>query len=179
MYKDPFKGLKSRIALHGVTEISSKSGVSRSRLYDFIQGHRDLTTKNLGKIMETLNLKITNSVQLETVQSAAHKTERDGKWEIHFFNFVDDFRKSKDLSLIQDRPVLTNPRLKNLLASIVESLCLESEVAAPHWVKGIEPLKEPWFVSGIENLKASAIQESPVPFLKRNIFVLENFLERV
>jgi hypothetical protein len=40
-------------------------------------------------------------------------------------------------------------------------------------------LEEPWFVTGIENLKAMAIVESPVFFRRRLIFVLENFLSRV
>jgi hypothetical protein len=42
----------------------------------------------------------------------------------------------------------------------------------------VEALDSPWFVAGIENLKASALVESPVRFRKRNIFVLANFLER-
>ncbi|NCO37375.1 MAG: hypothetical protein COZ06_23865 [Armatimonadetes bacterium CG_4_10_14_3_um_filter_66_18] len=42
----------------------------------------------------------------------------------------------------------------------------------------LPPLPEPWFVSGIENLKATALVESPTHFRKRRIFVLGNFLER-
>lgn len=36
-------------------------------------------------------------------------------------------------------------------------------------------LKDPWFVTGIENLKAIAIVESPVFFRRRKIFTLQNF----
>jgi hypothetical protein len=43
-------------------------------------------------------------------------------------------------------------------------------VPAPH---------DPWFVSGMESLKAIALVESPLPFRLRKIFVLENFLSRV
>jgi hypothetical protein len=39
-------------------------------------------------------------------------------------------------------------------------------------------LSEPWFVSGMENLKASALLESPLPFRRNNVFVLGNFLSR-
>jgi hypothetical protein len=39
-------------------------------------------------------------------------------------------------------------------------------------------LPDPWFVAGIENLKASALVESPVQFRRNNIFVLGNFLSR-
>ena len=34
-------------------------------------------------------------------------------------------------------------------------------------------------VPGYENLKASALVESPVPFRSRNVFVFANFLDRV
>lgn len=39
-------------------------------------------------------------------------------------------------------------------------------------------LPEPWFVAGVENLKATALVESPLPFRRNNIFVLGNFLSR-
>lgn len=37
----------------------------------------------------------------------------------------------------------------------------------------------PWFVSGMENLKAIASAESPLSFRWRKIFVMEIFLSRV
>ena len=40
------------------------------------------------------------------------------------------------------------------------------------------PAKPPWFVSGMENLKAIALAESPLRFRIRKIFVLSNFLSR-
>jgi hypothetical protein len=49
----------------------------------------------------------------------------------------------------------------------------------PQWTWDIPSCKEPWFVSGVENLKAIALAESPVFFRRRKIFVLENFLQRV
>ena len=47
------------------------------------------------------------------------------------------------------------------------------------WTGSVGPLDRPWFVSGYESVKASALIESPVPFRSRNVFVLANFLERV
>ena len=43
---------------------------------------------------------------------------------------------------------------------------------------GVGALATPWFVAGVENLKALALVESPTHFRKRNIFVLGNFLSR-
>ena len=49
----------------------------------------------------------------------------------------------------------------------------------PPWTGGVGPLERPWFVSGYENLKASALVESPARFRSRNVFVLAGFLDRV
>jgi hypothetical protein len=43
----------------------------------------------------------------------------------------------------------------------------------------IPAYKDPWFVSGMENLKAITLVESPLHFRRRKIFVLGNFLSRV
>ncbi len=100
-------------------------------------------------------------------------------WEIPFFNFVDDFRRIKDLSMVVEPLEPGHPRFDALLSSTIEYLCDECRLETPDWVWETPSLKEPWFVSGIENLKALTIVESPVFFRRRNIFVLENFLSRV
>lgn len=100
-------------------------------------------------------------------------------WKTWLFNFVDAFRAHKDLSYVNVPPTQNlPPRMKALIASTVEVLCEELNVETPEWCSAVPSLKEPWFVSGVENLKAMAIQESPLHFKKRNIFVLENFLFR-
>jgi len=49
----------------------------------------------------------------------------------------------------------------------------------PPWVWEVPACKTPWFVSGLDTLRAIALVESPVSFRRRKIFVLENFLARV
>ena len=49
----------------------------------------------------------------------------------------------------------------------------------PEWVFETKPLKDPWFVSGLENMKTFAIVESPAFFKQMNVFVLDNFMARV
>lgn len=101
-------------------------------------------------------------------------------WRIPFFDFVDDFRYCRNVRTMMPRRIkLDNPRFDAMLASTVEYLCDELHLKTPEWIVDVPCLKEPWFVSGIENLKAMAIVESPVYFRRRLIFVLENFLERV
>jgi hypothetical protein len=40
-------------------------------------------------------------------------------------------------------------------------------------------VRDPWFMSGMENLKAISLIESLFPFRLRKLFALENFLVRV
>ncbi len=95
-------------------------------------------------------------------------------------DFVDDFRYYKDLSSIKD-PVSMgkDSELEALLSSVVEYLCDEIGATPPAWSSDIPACKEPYFVHGMENLKAISIVESPLRFRIRKIFVLENFLSRV
>ncbi|MDM8521626.1 hypothetical protein QUF64_16395 [Anaerolineales bacterium HSG6] len=99
-------------------------------------------------------------------------------WRIHLMNFVDDFRYYRAESALTKPFPLTNPQMDALLASTVEYLCHELELAAPQWVREIPASPEPWFVSGMESLKAITLVETPVWFRMRKVFVLANFLSR-
>jgi len=101
------------------------------------------------------------------------------QWLIPFMDFVDSFRKHHDVALIQEPFESNNERFDAILASMVEYLCDELRLEAPAWVWNVPACHDPWFVSGMENLKAITIVESPVYFRRRKIFVLENFLDRV
>jgi transcriptional regulator with XRE-family HTH domain len=102
-----------------------------------------------------------------------------GSWKTHLFDFVDAFRSTHDEALVQEGPVTElDVRLQALCASVTEALCCELSLPLPPWCAGIPPLTTPWFVAGIENLKAMALVESPAWFRARGIFVLDNFLSR-
>lgn len=121
------------------------------------------------------------SLTTDSVAEVSLLIHQDGfaSWPTHLFNFVDRFRASRDRELVERPPIEDlDERLKALIACTVEMLCSEMETASPAWCRGIAPLTMPWFVSGIENLKASALVESPAYFRSRNIFVLQNFLSR-
>ncbi|MBC7796054.1 MAG: hypothetical protein H7Z37_04180 [Pyrinomonadaceae bacterium] len=74
---------------------------------------------------------------------------------------------------------LTDERIDALLISATESLCDELKFETPQWFENVSACREPYFVSGLENLKAISIVQSPLRFRIRKIFVLENFLHRV
>jgi hypothetical protein len=100
-------------------------------------------------------------------------------WRIPLMDFVDDFRFSKDTALVARPFSLDDENTDAMLASTVEYLCDELHLETPDWIWSVPSCKQPWFVSGCDNLKAMAIAESPVFFRRRKIFVLENFLSRV
>ena len=112
---------------------------------------------------------------------AAERILADGfeSWKVHLFDFVDRFRADPAAVLVRTPPAAAlDARLAALLASTVDTLCHEQGRASPGWSRAVAALPHPWFVSETENLKASALLESPVRFRRRNVFVLFNFLSR-
>lgn len=99
-------------------------------------------------------------------------------WRIHLMNFVDDFRRQPDSQTVAEPCALSDERIAALVASIVEQLCDEAGVPSPAWTASVPACRRPFFVSGLENLKAIALAESPLRFRRRKIFVLANFLQR-
>ena len=100
-------------------------------------------------------------------------------WKIPLMDFVDDFRRHKDVAAIRKPFPLDDEQRDAVLASVIETLCDEMDLEIPAWLNDVPACKDPYFVAGIEDLKAIAIVESPVRFRIRKIFVLENFLTRV
>lgn len=87
--------------------------------------------------------------------------------------------KTKEPVAISEPIVLTGDRMDALLAATAETLCKELGLEPPAWLANVPPCQFPWFVAGLENLKAIALAESPLPFRWRKIFVTEGFLSRV
>lgn len=100
-------------------------------------------------------------------------------WPIPLMDFVDDFRYYRDPSVLVEPFERSDERLDAILAATAETLCREMNLPVPDWILEIPACRDPWFPSGLENLKAIALVESPLPFRIRKIFVLENFLSRV
>jgi hypothetical protein len=117
---------------------------------------------------------------LNTLKKTKEKIAAEAvHWRVWLMDFVDDFRYYKNAEMIAEPFELSDAKIDALLASTVEYLCDELEIPPPDWLNKIQPCDEPYFVSGIENLKATAIVQSPLRFKIRNVFVMENFLSRV
>ncbi len=115
-----------------------------------------------------------------TLREVREQINADPKhWRIYLMDFVDDFRYYKDPLALFNPFALAGDKWDALLASTAEALCDEMGIDVPEWLEGVPACVEPYFVSGMEDLKAIAIVESPLRFRIRKIFVLENFLSRV
>ena len=117
---------------------------------------------------------------MTTLREVREQIKGDPKnWRVHLMDFVDDFRYYKDPRMVAEPFELTDDRVDALLASTAEALCDELGIEPPGWLASVPACREPYFVGGLENLKAISIVESPLRFRIRKIFVLENFLSRV
>lgn len=99
---------------------------------------------------------------------------------VQFFDAVDETRRSKsfsELKRVYSRSRRTRERA--LIHATARALAVELKLDPPWWAVRPQALPQPYFVAGVENLKASALLESPVMFRQNNIFVLSNFLQRV
>lgn len=174
--------LKKSAREYGLLRLSRKTGLARSYLYKIIDGSTSPTIDSLEKLISELGYEIEFRRRpiTDSVEEVTKLVAEGGDWKIHYFNFVDAFRKSRRVELIREAPHKNlSPELLALIASITRELCLETRVSVPDWANRRYTLSKPWFVSGMESLKAFALVESPASFRSNNIFVLENFLSRV
>ena len=174
--------LKSRAKV-SERDLSRAAGVSRKTIRKVLSNDGRVSLENYNKVRRVLGVMPTDSGQLVTPSDSAVEVSAlvsaGGDWKLHFFNFVDAFRREKDFAMVAAPPVKTlELKLRALLASMVCVLCDEQGVSKPYWARQVYLLKDPWFVSGYESLKASALVESHPYFRRNNIFVLENFLSR-
>jgi hypothetical protein len=63
------------------------------------------------------------------------------------------------------------PYWQNYLAAMVEQAASQKDVAVPEWVRNVEELDRPHFVTPLRSLRLHLLRSSPVPFRRRNIFV--------
>ena len=171
-------------------ELARQAGVSFRALQMIEAGTSDARLSSVIKIASALGtpgrvvraeLARVIAEDPDSVVAVSRKIRAEGEvsWKLWLFEFVDTFRRRPVAELVAAPPGQdTSDRIRALLASTVETLCEERGLAAPWWCGGVGVLPTPWFVAGMENLKALALVESPVHFRKRNLFVLANFLSR-
>lgn len=172
----------------GVSErdLAENAGVSRGTVRSVLSSEGNVTAQSIEKVSKALGrrplLTLVSDGEISSddcIPVVSLLITENENWTIHLFNFVDAFRRMGDPRLVELPPVKGTPlKYRALLASTVAQLCLELGIVAPSWAEKFVFLPEPWFVSGVENLRAMALLESPIFFRRNNIFVLENFLCR-
>jgi len=178
--------------LRGLSQraLASRVGLSFKGLQLLEQPGHDPKLGTLQKVVRSLGLPSSGLIRVlegyltlhpDSVSAAALRIPEDGldPWRIHLFHFVDAFRASRDPELIRSAPPDSlDPRLRCLTASTVESLCQERAGPPPGWCLGIGPLPDPWFVAGVENLKAqesvNVLTEGRIP--AKTCFLIEELL---
>jgi hypothetical protein len=100
-------------------------------------------------------------------------------WKVALMDFVDDFRRNKDPKAVADSFCLGDEQKDAVLAGAIETLCVELGIEIPDWLGLVPACRQPYFVAGLEGLKALALVQSPAHFRVRKVFVLDNFLSRV
>jgi transcriptional regulator with XRE-family HTH domain len=186
-YLAPIKALRLR-AGYSEREVATQAGVARLSVRHVEQGQATLSLQTISSLAQSLGREVSllacdescaSEFSTACVSMKVH-LEKGDSWKIHFFNLVDEFRRQLNPELLILPPIQAlDEKAKALLASMCLELCAEAGMDAPSWAQKTYYLKDPYFPSRSEALKASAILESPLNFRKNNIFVLSNFMRRV
>lgn len=101
-----------------------------------------------------------------------------GDWKLAAGEIIRHIRHNVSFRGVELPPVGEFKRLA-LLAAIIMTLADELGISPPLWATSSFRLDEPWFLSGLESMRAIAIVESPPYFRRNGIFVTKEFLMRV
>ena len=100
-------------------------------------------------------------------------------------DYLDRFREAPDPSLLSDEPASLEPVLNDggladaYLASMAAWLAHRHGFAVPAWASGTtRSLGKPWFAAKSHKLRMLLLQDSPVEFRIRNLFVSSDALHR-
>lgn len=117
----------------------------------------------------------------DDLNKIAESINSGGDWRLYIQQLMDDIRRNPKeyYRIFKEKPKFNDIKVYAMFQALTRHYAHEYNFETPEWAKVPEYLKEPWFPSGIENLKAMCILESPFEFRRNNIFVLKNFLDRV
>lgn len=114
----------------------------------------------------------------KTIHSYIKKAKKSySEQKLQLAQFIDDFSKTKDRSLIS-KPVKKTDPISQLFIATAHQLCINNGISVPKWMYDYKELKNPYFVSPNREFNLLSLRDSPFAFRIRNIFVTKNFLER-
>jgi len=109
----------------------------------------------------------------------------DGWILAEFLDAFYDAPQNQRQNMIEREPEFLEGKIRNgdvtdaYLAATAEYLAWHFSLLTPDWTQDSRRvMKEPWFATDIEGLKALLAMESPAAFRRRNLFVSQNALSR-
>jgi len=146
----------------------------------------------LGRLLDAIGLGVKLSGEYIDNRVSARETAESIKIEIAanndqraFLNWLillDDLNAVTPvrlLELVEDPATPTDSSdYDALIAGLVEHVCQQKGVQPPDWVGETWRSTEEWYVSGIPELYEFEREESPSPFAKRGVYLLERSLSR-
>jgi hypothetical protein len=111
-----------------------------------------------------------------------------GVWRFVIVQLLDDYSSVKRFrglaaaaDLFREPPgAMGDSRVDAALAALAEHLARRDGWPTPLWAaRHLGPAIPWWFVSELESLQAMAIQQSPLSFRKRGVFIVHGALDRV
>lgn len=109
-----------------------------------------------------------------------------GVWRHAIVQLLSDYEGARRRGEPAERLLAATPghtgdsRIDAALAALAEHLARRDGWRTPTWASDPARYAEPWwFVAGVPALEATALQQSPLAFHKRGIFITEAGLRRV
>lgn len=111
-----------------------------------------------------------------------------GVWRFVLLQLLDDYLSvqrnhgGSAAAALFDSPPGTagDSRIDAALAALAEHLARRDAWPVPAWARQrCEPAVPWWFVAGFRSLEATALQQSPLAFRKRGVFICDGALDRV
>ena len=120
-----------------------------------------------------------------SLAEVAKLTSDRTSFHLHVADFIDEFRRVRQSSLLAKEPRLLRDVYEGgdiadaYLAAVAVTLAREIGETPPRWAwdEG-RKLRAPWFAWPGPSLRATLLAESPAPFRERNLFVSANALSR-
>ena len=126
--------------------------------------------------VETVD-RFTMAKRPQSLRQAAVQGRELGDRDAFLREFLDEFYVQADgerrAAMLAEEPPLTDDNRANAYyAAVAEHLALKYHLPVPAWTQHASRfLKQPYFPSGLESLKATLLVESPTAFRRRMIFV--------
>ena len=173
-------------------ELAAKAGVSNSEVARIESYRVQPSIPVLGRLLDVLGLGVGISGEYRDNRASANGIAESIKAEVAANNdqraflawlvLLDDLSAVTSvrlLELVRDPPLPTgDSRYDELIAGLVEYVCEAKAVDPPPWVDEPWRTTEQWYVSGLPGLYEFEREESPPPFAKRGVYLLERSLSR-